>query len=65
MPASTQRPFDFPVYYQWWFRTGNYGDFENLATILKPIIIDKEQGKMPMDIQDPGFNLQTEPAAHR
>src|SRR5215217_1340770 len=62
MPASSQRPFDFPVYYQWWFRTGNYGDFESLATILKPIIIDKDQGKMPMDIQDPGFNLQTEPS---
>lgn len=61
MPASAQRPFDFPVYYQWWFRTGNYGDFESLATILKPIIIDNEQGKMPMDIQDPGFNLETQP----
>lgn len=58
MPPSSKRPFDFPVYHQWWFRTGNYGDFESLATILKPIIIDKEQGKMPMDIQDPGFNLQ-------
>lgn len=61
MPASAQRPFDFPVYHQWWFRTGAYGDFESLATILKPIIVDKEQGKMPMDIQDPGFNLQTKP----
>ena len=59
MPASTKRPFDFPIYYQWTFRTGNYGDFESLAMILKPFIMDKEQGKMPMDISDPGFNLQT------
>lgn len=59
MPASTKRPFDFPVYYQWSFRTGNYGDFESLAMILKPFVMDKEQGKMKMDITDPGFNLQT------
>ncbi|MET0298969.1 MAG: hypothetical protein ABW036_04380 [Flavitalea sp.] len=59
MPASSKRGYDFPVYHQWGFRTGNYGDFESLAMILKPFVMDREQGKMPMDISDPGFNLQT------
>ena len=60
MPASATRPFDFPVYYQWHFRTANYGDFESLVAMLKPIIMDGQSGKMPMDIQDPGFNMATE-----
>ncbi|MEO8763664.1 MAG: hypothetical protein ABI416_05225 [Ginsengibacter sp.] len=62
MPASSKRPFDFPVYFQWHFRTASYGDFESLVTMLKPIIMDGQSGKMPMDIQDPGFNLATENA---
>lgn len=57
MPGPGTRPYDFPVYYQWNFRTANYGDFESLVTMLKPIIMDGNSGKMPMDIQDPGFNL--------
>ncbi|MBO9699888.1 MAG: hypothetical protein J7604_06725 [Sporocytophaga sp.] len=57
MPASDKRPYDFPVYYQWAFRTADYGDFESLASMLKPIIMKPESGKMPMDIQSPGFNL--------
>ncbi|CAN5135498.1 hypothetical protein BH11BAC5_BH11BAC5_45320 [soil metagenome] len=57
MPGTGTRPFDFPVYYQWHFRTAAYGDFESLVTMLKPIIMDGNSGKMPMDIQDPGFNL--------
>lgn len=57
MPASDKRPFDFPVYYQWQFRTANFGDFESLVTILKPVIMEDDAGKMPMDIHDPGFNL--------
>ena len=60
MPGAGTRPFDFPVYYQWNFRTANYGDFESLVSMLKPIIMDGNSGKMPMDIQDPGFNLATQ-----
>ena len=60
MPGTGTRPYDFPVYYQWNFRTANYGDFESLVAILKPIIMDPESGKMPMDIQDPGFNMAVE-----
>ena len=57
MPGTGTRPYDFPVYYQWNFRTANYGDFESLVAMLKPIIMDGNSGKMPMDIQNPGFNL--------
>ncbi|RMG72129.1 MAG: hypothetical protein D6722_05905 [Bacteroidetes bacterium] len=32
---GSQRPNTFPVYYQWSFRTGNLGDFETLASLLK------------------------------
>ena len=60
MPGAGTRPYDFPVYYQWHFRTANYGDFESLVSMLKPIIMDGNSGKMPMDIQDPGFNMSVE-----
>lgn len=57
MPASSQRPFDFPVYYQWNFRTAVAGDFEALAAKLKPAAFSEDSGKMPMDISEPGFGL--------
>jgi hypothetical protein len=60
MPVSDKRPFDFPVYYQWSFRTASFGDFESLVTILKPIVMDADSGKMPMNIQKPGFGLTPE-----
>ena len=47
----------FPFYFQWSFRTGELGDFETLVSILKPFPTDPESGKMPMDIQSPGYNL--------
>lgn len=56
--AGRQRSYEFPVYYQWSFKTGNTGDFESLVTLLKPTIIDGEtNGTIPMDIQDPGYGL--------
>ena len=48
---------EFPFYFHWRFHTGEYGDFESLVSILKPIITDPENGKMPMDIQSPGYAL--------
>jgi hypothetical protein len=57
MPASSQRPFDFPVYFQWNFRTAAAGDFEALAAKLKPAVLSADSGKIPMDISNPGFNL--------
>jgi hypothetical protein len=51
------QPGDFPVYYEWYFRTGATGDFEYLVRQLKPRTIDNRVGRRPMDIQDPGFGL--------
>ena len=48
---------EFPFYYHWRFHTGEYGDFESLVSILEPIVTDPENGKMPMDVQAPGFGL--------
>ena len=47
----------FPVYYEWFFRTGAAGDFEELVTALKPRPIPKEVGIRDLDIQRPGFGL--------
>lgn len=47
----------FPIYYQWDFHTGLYGDFETLVSILEPVITKPENGKIPMDVQTPGFGL--------
>lgn len=47
----------FPIYYQWEFLTGEYGDFESLVSLLKPIVTDPENGKIPMDLSAPGFGL--------
>ncbi len=55
--AARLRSYDFPVYYQWNFRTAEYGDFESLVSMLKPIVTEAEAGEMPMDIRYPGFNL--------
>ena len=57
--ANRKRPFDFPIYYYWEFKTGNSGDFESLVSILKPTIIESEGGNgvMPMDIQKSGYGL--------
>ena len=57
MPVSDIKPLDFPFYYTWKFKTGMYGDFETLASILKPTVTAPEMGKQPMDIEEPGFGL--------
>jgi hypothetical protein len=48
---------NFPVYYQWQFRTGQLGDFESLVRLLQPRPVDKRVGVRPMDVQQPGANL--------
>lgn len=48
----------FPIYHNWSFRTGELGDFETLVSVLKPVVTGAESGILPMDIQDPGFNLR-------
>lgn len=55
--TSRTRGFEFPVYYQWNFATGEHGDFETLAALLEPVVIEDDLGKRDMDITDPGYGL--------
>jgi hypothetical protein len=48
---------EFPVYFEWFFRTGAGGDFEALVRALKPRAIDKRVGIRDLDVQQPGFAL--------
>jgi hypothetical protein len=48
---------EFPVYYEWYFRTGAAGDFEELVRELKPRPMPKEVGIRDLDVQRPGFGL--------
>jgi hypothetical protein len=48
---------EFPVYFEWFFRTGAAGDFESLVRALKPRAIDKRVGIRSLDVQQPGFLL--------
>ncbi len=60
-PFSQQRPYHFPVYYQWNFRTGDAGAFASMAAAMQRIVLNDDTLKMPMDISDPGFGLRAEP----
>ncbi len=58
VPAShAQFAGEFPIYFEWYFRTGATGDFEYLVRQLKPRELDNRVGRRPMDIQEPGYNL--------
>ena len=54
---SSIRPNDFPVYYNWEFKTGQYGDFETLVKILKAQPLGPGFGKREMNIEMPGMGL--------
>jgi hypothetical protein len=47
----------FPYYYRWYFKTGDFGDFEYLVNLLKPRPVDKSVGVRDMDVLHPGSNL--------
>jgi hypothetical protein len=47
----------FPYYFRWQFRTGDFGDFEYLVRLLKPRPVDKHVGVRDMDVLHPGSNL--------
>lgn len=57
-------PTDFPIYFQWGFRTGLSGDFKSLATLLQPKVLGPEFGERPMDITRPGFGMDALGAAN-
>ncbi|MCZ6819736.1 MAG: hypothetical protein O7G31_09630, partial [Calditrichaeota bacterium] len=48
---------DFPVYHQWYFRTGERGDFEFLANLLEPRDADERIGIRDMDMQQPDYEV--------
>jgi len=50
-------PVDFPVYYQWRFRTGENEDFESMVKRLQPIAADPRLGIRGMDGEQPGWGL--------
>ncbi len=47
-----------PIYYRWFFRTGEKGDFEFLVDLLEPCPVDKRVGVRSMDMQDPGYEVE-------
>lgn len=49
---------ELPFYHNWYFRTGNVGDFEYLVRLLEPKPIDSRVGTRDMDVQRPGANLK-------
>ncbi len=48
---------EFPVYYEWFFRTGASGDFEYLVSLLKPRVMDANVGIRDLSVEEPGFGL--------
>src|SRR5688572_16469513 len=54
---------EFPIYYQWSFRTGPGGDFEDLVQRIAPRPVDPRVGVRGMDISAPGFGMPDVPAS--
>ena len=48
---------EFPIYYEWSFRTGVAGDFEALVRALVPRDMDARVGIRDLDIAHPGFGV--------
>lgn len=47
----------FPYYTSWYFRTGDFGDFDYLVRLLQPRPADARVGVRDMDVAHPGANL--------
>src|SRR5262245_29734289 len=48
---------EFPIYYEWYFRTGQNEDFESLVDLIVPRPVNKEVGIRDMDGSAPGFGM--------
>jgi hypothetical protein len=48
---------EFPIYYEWSFRTGENSDFESLVKLLDPNPVPAAVGRRNMDGSQPGFGL--------
>lgn len=52
---DTTKDIEFPIYYEWYFKTSEHGDFESLVEDMKPIVLEGDSmGFRKVDIQDPG-----------
>jgi hypothetical protein len=56
-PSWSAGQREYPIYYQWYFRTGERGDFEYLVRLLEPREVDERVGVRDMDMQDPNFGV--------
>ncbi len=54
---SRAEPQFYPIYYRWYFRTGEIGDFEYLVRLLEAKPVNPKVGKRDMDVLFPGANL--------
>lgn len=57
--AAAGGNIEFPIYYEWYFRTGEDEDFESLVKLLEPRAIDERVGRRDMDGSQPGFGMTT------
>ena len=57
LPSWGNNQTKYPVYYQWYFRTAERGDFEYLVGLLDPKPVPDEVGIRDMDMQNPGFGV--------
>jgi len=59
LPAwnASSAGLEFPVYFDWYFRTGANEDFESLVKLLEPRPMDKRVGIRDMDGSAPGFGM--------
>lgn len=58
MPHSTTRPYEYPVYHQWSFRTAEHGDFESLVRALVPGPVGESFGKRDASLAAPGYGTE-------
>ncbi|MEO7982460.1 MAG: hypothetical protein ABI688_00130 [Bacteroidota bacterium] len=57
-PSWGKGQMEFPVYYEWHFRTADEMDFEYLASLLEPRTVDPMVGKKLLDCSSPGFGIE-------
>ncbi len=53
---------ELPVYFHWYFNTGSKGDFELLASQLKPLDASPSLGVQPIDVSAPGWGMPSSSA---
>jgi hypothetical protein len=57
-------PVEYPMYYRWYFRTGERGDFEFLVNLLEQREVDPRVGIRDMDMQNPNFGVTGMSSGH-